>query len=245
MGEALEGRAARVLGLVRGAVPADAALRGYLAAHRRLGAAERRALSRAVFAYFRWLRWLEPGRSAPGRIAAALELQARFEADPSSVKAEALAARAVPGWLAGEMELGPGFLRQLQREPVLWIRAKAGARDAVARALGSCEEPVLPPSVAPPEALAALRYLGAADLHRAAGFESGQFEIQDLASQLAGHACAPRPGETWWDACAGEGGKTLHLSDLMGGRGLVWATDRSARRRGVLRRRAARAGAVN
>ena len=32
-------------------------------------------------------------------------------------------------------------------------------------------------------------------------------EIQDLASQLVGLAAAPKPGETWWDACAGEGGK--------------------------------------
>ena len=38
----------------------------------------------------------------------------------------------------------------------------------------------------------------------------------------------PHPGETWWDACAGEGGKTLHLSDLMQNKGLIWASDRAA-----------------
>ena len=245
MGAPIEAHAARVLGLVRRGVPADAALREYLAGNRRLGAEGRRSVSRAVFGYFRWLRWLEPDEPAQRRIAGALALQARFDRDPVSVKAEALAARAVPAWLAGEMELAEGFLRQLQREPPLWIRAKAGARDAVARALGSCEEPVLPPSVSAPPALAALRYRGTEDLHRAAGFQSGSFEIQDLSSQLAGHACSPSPGETWWDACAGEGGKTLHLADLMRGRGVVWATDRSARRLSVLRRRAARAGVFN
>ncbi len=52
-------------------------------------------------------------------------------------------------------------------------------------------------------------------------------------------------GETWWDACAGEGGKALHLSDLMGNKGLVWTTDRSERRLALLKRRAARAGMFN
>ena len=93
--------------------------------------------------------------------------------------------------------------------------------------------------------MAALRYRGTADLHRTPAFQSGAFQIQDLASQMVGHACAPGPGETWWDACAGEGGKTLHLSDLMGNKGLIWATDRSVRRLGLLKKRAGRAGMFN
>ena len=96
-----------------------------------------------------------------------------------------------------------------------------------------------------PAGLSALRYRGSADLHKTPGFQSGLFEIQDLASQLVGHACAAAPGETWWDACAGEGGKALHLSDLMRNKGLVWATDRSVRRLSLLKRRAARAGMFN
>ncbi|MCA1809742.1 MAG: RsmB/NOP family class I SAM-dependent RNA methyltransferase, partial [Lentisphaerae bacterium] len=49
--------------------------------------------------------------------------------------------------------------------------------------------------------------------------------IQDLASQAVGLICAPRPGEFWWDVCAGSGGKALHLADLMQGAGTVLATD--------------------
>jgi len=245
MGETLENHAAQVLRLLRPGLPADAALRAYLAGNRSLGAIGRRSVSRAVFAYFRWLNWLEPAQSLQRRVAAALGLQDRFERDPLGMKAAALAARAVPGWLKGEMDLGAAFLRSLQREPTLWIRAKAGAARVVAAALGSCEEPVLPGAVRAPAGLSALRYRGAADLHRAPDFQSGLFEIQDLSSQLVGHACAPGPGETWWDACAGEGGKALHLSDLMGNKGLIWATDRSARRLSVLRKRAARAGMFN
>jgi 16S rRNA (cytosine967-C5)-methyltransferase len=245
MGETLENHAARVLGSIRPGVPADAALREYLAGSRSLGAVGKRSVSRAVFSYFRWLRWLEPGESAQRRIVGALGLQARFERDPASVKAEALAARAVPSWLGGEMELPAAYLRRLQLEPPLWIRTKAGAAAEVSGSLGSCGPPVLPAALSAPAGLAALRYRGTADLHRAPGFQSGTFEIQDLSSQLVGHACAPQPGETWWDACAGEGGKALHLSDLMRNKGLLLATDRSLRRLSVLRRRAARAGVFN
>ncbi|HMO65414.1 MAG TPA: 16S rRNA (cytosine(967)-C(5))-methyltransferase, partial [Verrucomicrobiota bacterium] len=90
-----------------------------------------------------------------------------------------------------------------------------------------------------------LRYAGPLDLFRTEPFQAGRFELQDLASQLVGHLCAPQPGETWWDACAGEGGKMLHLSDLMQNRGLIWASDRSARRLAALRLRAARARCFN
>ncbi len=245
MGETLENHGARVLALIRPGVPADAALRDYLTHNRSLGAVGRRSVSRAVFAYFRWLNWLEPGASAQRRIVGAVGCQARFERDPASFKPEALAARAVPAWLHAEMEAGPAYLRSIQREPTLWIRTKIGATDEVARALGSCERPVLPAPLSAPADLAALRFSGPADLHKAPGFQSGSFEIQDLSSQLVGHACAPQPGGTWWDACAGEGGKTLHLSDLMRNKGLLWATDRSERRLAMLRRRAARAGMFN
>src|SRR5436305_4189145 len=72
-----------------------------------------------------------------------------------------------------------------------------------------------------------LRYDGEEDLFRTPEFHAGEFEIQDICSQLVGLLCAPKPGETWWDACAGEGGKTLHLSDLMENKGLIWACDRA------------------
>ena len=245
MGETLENHAARVLASIRPGVPADAALRDYLAASHSLGAVGKRSVSRAVFSYFRWLHWLEPGESAQRRIVAALGLQGRFDRDPSSLKAEALAARAVPSWLGGEMALPAAFLRQLQREPSLWIRTKIGATAEIARGLGACDVPILPAGLSVPAGLAALRYRGTADLHKASAFQSGGFEIQDLASQLVGQACAAQAGETWWDACAGEGGKTLHLSDLMRNKGLVLATDRSLRRLSVLKRRAARAGMFN
>jgi len=229
--------AARVLATVTPELPADAALRRYLGLARRLGPREKRAISRAVFTYCRWLQWLDAGASAQKQLEQADTINARFVADPKSVKPETLAARAVPAWLRDEMELPTAYLQQLQREPALWLRARPGTAAALARDLGHCETT--------PRAPDALRYAGQQDLFLTPAFHAGAFEIQDLASQLVGLACAPEPKQTWWDACAGEGGKTLHLADQMQNKGLIWASDRSTRRLETLKRRAARAHLFN
>lgn len=234
--------AARVLKLVQAGTPADQALRESLTQNRHYTAPlERREISRAVFAYYRWWRWLDPKESLQKQLEAALVLRERFGKNPSNIKAEALAARAVPDWLKSEMTTVPAdWLRQLQREPTLWIRTKQGLEPKVTAGLGNC---VAASALNAP--LSAFSYSGITDLYRTAAFQAGEFEIQDLASQLVSHACAPQPGETWWDACAGEGGKTMHLSDLMQNKGLLWASDRSARRLAKLKERAARAKAFN
>lgn len=236
-------RAARVLRSVSPELPADAALRRELAAQRALSGAAKQAVVRAVFAYFRWRGWLEPKDSVQRQLDAALTLQRRFDARPESFKAETLAARAVPAWLRDEMDLPPETLRVWQQEPVLWLRARPGTAAALARELGHCREPAALPAF--PHPWSALQYEGVTDLYRTDAFQRGAFEIQDLASQWVGHACAPQAGETWWDACAGEGGKTLHLSELMENKGLIWASDRSLRRLETLRQRCARASRFN
>lgn len=249
---AILNHAARILKLVQAGTPADQALRESLTQDRHFTApAERRGISRAVFTYFRWWRWLEAGVSPQKQLAAALELQQRFDANPAGFKPEALAAKAVPDWLWDEMDspgnsstrlpsvalAKDGWLVQLQCEPALWIRAKAGTGAALAKKLGHCTPA--------PQSPDALHYTGITDLYRTPEFQAGEFEIQDLASQMVGLAASPQAGETWWDACAGEGGKTMHLSDLMRNKGLLWASDRSLRRLGKLKERAARAKVFN
>ncbi len=231
-------RASRVLVKVSPQVPADAALREEMRAHARISPAEQRAVVRAVYSYYRWFGWLDQNASLQSRIAHAISLQNRFDADPLSVKPEALAARAVPAWLVDEVELSAEYLRQLQQEPALWVRAQDEHYEALLRA-----QPGFAPG--PEPATHALHYSGSRDLFKTDEFKHGLFEIQDLGSQIVGHACAPQPGETWWDACAGEGGKLLHLADLMQGKGLIWASDRSHRRITQLRKRASRAQVFN
>ena len=231
--------AARILKLVQAGTPADQALRETLTQDRHFTApTERRGISRAVFTYYRWWRWLEPKDSPQKQLAAALALQERFDKNPASLKPEALAAKAVPDWLKDEMaEIPAAWLQQLQREPTLWIRAKSSTGATLTKKLGHCTPA--------PQSPDALHYAGITDLYRTPEFQAGEFEIQDLASQLVSLAAAPQPGETWWDACAGEGGKTMHLSDLMRNKGLLWASDRSHRRLAKLKERATRAKVFN
>jgi 16S rRNA (cytosine967-C5)-methyltransferase len=145
----------------------------------------------------------------------------------------------VPEWVGTEMEVSPAWLRSLQTEPKLWLRAKRGTGRALAEKLGEC---VIPGEAALADAL---QYFGREDLFRTPEFRAGEFEIQDVSSQIVGLVCDPQPGETWWDACAGEGGKTLHLSDLMQNKGLIWASDRAEWRLKKLKQRTARAKCFN
>lgn len=253
MNHPLAQRAARIVAQITPESPADDVLRREVGADRELDPAQKRALVGAVFAYYRWLRWLDSERPLPARVEAALDLQRRFDKDPGTIKSEALLARALPDWAQAAVDLPDtesrvAWLRQLQRPPALWVRPQREFAPALARALRPCTTAEagltrIAADFQPPAT--ALRYDGAADLFRSDEFKKGLFEIQDLASQIVGHVCAPQPGETWWDACCGEGGKTLHLADLMANQGLIWASDRNAGRLSSLRKRAARARVFN
>jgi 16S rRNA (cytosine967-C5)-methyltransferase len=218
--------------------PADLLLREALASRRVPSREETRDISRAVFNYFRWLGWLERKRPLPGQIKYALELAQAFKDRPDSFSDEKLVGRVVLDWVREQMEVSPAWARAIQGEPKLWLRARRGQGGALVEKLGAAkvEQDSLPEAV---------RYNGEEDLFRRAEFHAGEFEIQDIASQAVGWLCAPKPGETWWDACAGEGGKLLHLSDLMENKGLIWASDRAAWRLQKLKRRTARAKAFN
>ena len=71
--------------------------------------------------------------------------------------------------------------------------------------------------------------------------ESGRFEIQDAASQQVAPFCQVEPGMRVVDACAGAGGKTLHLAALLEGKGDLLAMDVQERKLESLKARAARA----
>ena len=217
--------------------PADAALREVLKSLRDLAPFDATEVARTVFIYYRWHVWLRDERGVEAKMRLALRLNRRFQDNEASVPLAELRAKAVPPWTAEVMEVNDDWLRSLQREPKLWLRARRGQAVALAEKLSGAEvSPLLPD---------ALVFAGETDLFKTPEFHAGEFEIQDIASQLVGWLCAPQPGETWWDTCAGEGGKTLHLSDLMQNKGLLWASDRAEWRLKILKRRTGRAKVFN
>ena len=62
------------------------------------------------------------------------------------------------------------------------------------------------------------------------GYEQGWWSVQDSSAQWVGYLLDPQPGEVIIDACAAPGGKTTHVAELMGDRGVIWACDRTASR---------------
>ncbi|MDF1594254.1 MAG: 16S rRNA (cytosine(967)-C(5))-methyltransferase RsmB [Desulfobacterales bacterium] len=56
-------------------------------------------------------------------------------------------------------------------------------------------------------------------------FQQGWFQVQDEAAQLVVSLVDPQPGERILDSCAGLGGKTGHLAQLMKNRGEIIALD--------------------
>lgn len=67
--------------------------------------------------------------------------------------------------------------------------------------------------------------LGDRELPELTPFKDGLFSIQDVSSMLVGRAVAPKAGDRVLDLCAAPGGKTAHLAELMGDRGVVVARD--------------------
>jgi 16S rRNA (cytosine967-C5)-methyltransferase len=219
--------------------PADALLREELKAARGLYPEDPREITRAVFSYFRWLGWLEQKQPLPDQVMQALSLADQFARTPNSFSEADLLARTIPSWVSTELDLTADWVRSLQNEPKLWLRARRGQGDALSAQLGDCY------AFGPDPLAEILEYRGVQDLFRTPQFHEGSLELQDINSQAVGLLCAPQPGETWWDACAGEGGKTMHLSDLMENKGLIWASDRAGWRLQHLKRRAGRAKVFN
>ncbi|NWF54543.1 MAG: RsmB/NOP family class I SAM-dependent RNA methyltransferase, partial [Syntrophaceae bacterium] len=73
----------------------------------------------------------------------------------------------------------------------------------------------------------------------------GYYQVQGLTSMLPAKILGPRPGEIILDLCAAPGGKTTHLAQLMGDRGLVVANDFKFERTHVLRSHIDRLGILS
>ena len=184
-----------------------------------------------------------PPLPAPG---AAWESRVRVAASLTGCDLEPSADMLIPDWV--RLALPPDFpvaawCASLTRRPPLWLRLQGeGAERAVIAELESAElefrrEPRLRGALAVTG--------GKVNLFSLDTYRKGFFEVQDLASQCVGAVCAPRPGERWYDPCAGAGGKTLQLAELMRRRGVVLAGDVRERKLEELRRRARRGGFSN
>jgi len=92
---------------------------------------------------------------------------------------------------------------------------------------------------------AALQLKERANVFTTPAFKNGFFEVQDASSQKVAQFLDPKPGMRIVDACAGAGGKSLHLAALMENKGQVIALDIYDHKLKELKKRAKRNGAHN
>ncbi len=154
----------------------------------------------------------------------------------------------IPDWLdeLGESELGKKWDTELHAlnalaDVVLRVNTlKATVKD-VQNALSDAEIETETIKGYP----SALKLKERANVFTTQAFKDGWFEVQDASSQKVAEMLDPKPGMRVVDACAGAGGKSLHLASLMENKGQVVALDIYDNKLTELKRRARRNGAHN
>lgn len=154
----------------------------------------------------------------------------------------------IPDWLdiLGEKELGKLWekeLNSLNEEAHVVLRAntlKISSKDLFQELHQTGVETDFIPNF--PDALVLVERQ---NIFRHPSFKDGLFEVQDAASQLIAPFLKVDPGMRVIDACAGAGGKTLHLAALMKNKGRIIAMDVEGWKLEELQKRARRAGVSN
>ena len=172
----------------------------------------------------------------------------RWDERLSRAKATRKIRESIPDWLdeVGEKELGAVWdheLHALNEEARVVLRAntlrvRRGDLQKVLHEEGVDTEQI---SIAP-DAIALQQRQNVFQLR---AFKEGLFELQDAGSQLIAPFLKVEPGMRVVDACAGAGGKTLHLAALMQNKGRILAMDPETWKLEELKKRARRAGATN
>lgn len=226
---------------VRGGQPADRVINQLIAGNKKYGSRDRRLIRDAVFCWFRWhgavgnlplvrglcAAWALENRDWPPAMQAMLsELEwsapdpREGETDPEAQKAAVENAFGIslspveewlPAWWKTQTEhLGP-FADRLQehfQRPPTWLRVDGAAREAL-------HEDLIKDGAewAGEKAPLAYAFENPGKVNAWLKSRSDVVEVQDLSSQQVVRICDPKPGQTWWDACCGNGGKSLQLLD--------------------------------
>lgn len=247
--------------------PADKVIQRHLKANRKWGSQDRRLFAETLYDIVRWWRRLlfvadvqandesafrvaieiwtilhgvELGKNIPRSPYSRSEIESLWN-DPGLPRA---VRESVPDWMDewGYRELGAKWeevLPALNSAAPVFLRVnrlKTTAKDLLQRLRQEkfeCE-------LAGADAIVLKRR---ANVFLSQSFRAGWFEVQDLNSQAIAPHLGAQPGERVIDACAGAGGKTLHLAALMANKGKIIAMDVSEKKLVQLRERAARAGA--
>ena len=250
---------------------ADKVLERLLKAHKKWGSADRQVVSEIFYDIVRWKKRLEYYMSEgtkPSNIynlilAYLLWKKVKYKKfdEFDGIKTGGILSKlgkktfptkaiehSVPDWLAGlfEKELGEKWEKEMsalnEQAPVI-LRAnslKISAENLVEilkeEGVNSFELRDYPDAVQLEEKK---------NVFLTSAFKEGFFEVQDASSQKIAELLDVKEGMRVVDACAGAGGKTLHIAALMKNKGQIIALDIYEWQLAELKRRAKRAGAFN
>jgi 16S rRNA (cytosine967-C5)-methyltransferase len=170
--------------------------------------------------------------------------------DPSEDPVKYLAiAGSHPGWMVGRWLERYGFQETLalceanNRPAPQWVRANTlkQSPDELAEALSRMGIESHPSRLVEE----GLRLEGQVNYSEMEIHRSGCFYIQDESSMLVAHAMGPGEGQRVVDACAGPGGKTSHLAQLMKNSGEIRALDLHQHKLALVEANCRRLGVTN
>jgi len=247
---------------------ADKVIEKTLKSNPRWGARDRRFIAETSYDVVRWYRLLKNATDAKGDdfwkllggwcILHEIDLPSWDEfrtLNRQQVKRnydEALETRkireSVPDWLddMGERELGDRWEKELkalneEAQVVLRTNTLKISKQELQQQLED-EEVMTSLIVGFPDALLLNQRQ---NVFGTQAFKDGLFEVQDAASQYIAPFLRVEPGMRVIDACAGAGGKTLHLAALMKNKGKIISMDVEQFKLDELQKRARRAGVSN
>ncbi|WP_194975470.1 RsmB/NOP family class I SAM-dependent RNA methyltransferase [Aquiflexum lacus] len=224
---------------------ADKVIERTLKSNPKWGARDRGFIAESVYDMVRWWRlinFLSPSKDTYQLFGTYWFLQGRTLPDWKEFKGldgdgihrryERLNNRAViqsiPDWLdeMGAEQLGNKWEEEIntlnqQAEVVLRVNTLKITREQLMNRLA--DEDI--ESYAPKGYKDALVLAKRQNVFKNAAFKEGLFEVQDASSQLVAAALDVEPGMRVIDACAGSGGKSLHLAALMQNKGRILSMD--------------------
>ena len=248
---------------------ADKVIEKVLKQNPKWGARDRRFIAETTYDIVRWYRWFRELSQAKGMefwkllavwcILSDVDLPAWDEF--KGVSRGAVLDRkkrdvytrkireSVPDWLdeLGEQELGSKRwdmeLAALNEEAPVVLRSNAlkTTKHALADSLREQGIGVVFPEQYPDALVLEERQ----NIFTTQEFKDGLFEVQDAGSQAISPFLQIEPGMRVIDACAGAGGKSLHLAALMNNKGRIVAMDTEQWKLDELQKRARRAGVSN